>query len=63
MPDNYDLFRRHEAEQERQLDRLPRCVYCDEPIQDEKGYHLDDEWWHEECFNDQFLKSIEDYID
>ena len=41
VPDNYDLFRMHEAEQERQLAKLPRCCSCDSPITDEYGYKIE----------------------
>ena len=32
-PDNLDQYRRHEAEQDRQLSELPVCDHCDNPIQ------------------------------
>lgn len=36
--DNYDLYRRHEREQEDKLKNLPRCEICGEPIQEEFYY-------------------------
>lgn len=45
---------RHDAERQRQLDNLPCCCYCDEPIQDEYAYLIDGEWVCEECMNEQF---------
>jgi formylmethanofuran dehydrogenase subunit E len=45
---------RHDAEQQRRLDNLPRCCYCDEPIQDEYAYLIDGEWICEECMKEQF---------
>ena len=54
IPDNYDLYRAHEVEQERALERCPICEYCKQPITDEKACRIDDEWWHSDCFVDQF---------
>lgn len=38
-----------DAEQNRQLERLPRCADCDEPIQDETAYYINGEWICEDC--------------
>ena len=35
IPDNYDCFVMHEAEQQAKLDKLPKCIDCGEPIQSE----------------------------
>lgn len=40
---------RYYSGQERQLDKLPRCSECDEPIQDEYCYCINDEYICEEC--------------
>lgn len=55
-------FARHDAEQARQLEKLPRCVDCGEPIQDEHYYEINDEPICEECLNDNHKKRTEDYI-
>lgn len=44
IPDNYDLFARHDAEQEAQLKKLPECSECGEHIQDEEAYYINGEW-------------------
>lgn len=49
---------RHIAEQEKQLDRLPRCSYCDEPIQDDFAYYINDEWICEKCMDMYFTRAV-----
>ena len=55
-------FHRHDAEQQEWLEKLPVCSYCDEPIQDDYLYEINDELICEECLNDNFRKNVEDYI-
>ena len=59
IPDNYDLFEAHEAEQERWLDMLPRCCECDEPIQDDYLYEINGEYICERCLKDNYRKSVD----
>lgn len=57
LPDIYDYYRSHEAEQERWLASRPVCDRCGEPIQDEYMWEVEDgycvceecrdEWLHE----------------
>ena len=54
-------FGRYDAEQQEKLDRLPVCDYCEEPIQDDYYYEIDNECICEECLNDNFRKSNDDY--
>ena len=51
-------FERHDAEQESELDRLPVCEYCEEPIQDEFGYYIEGAWYCEKCMNENFRKEV-----
>ena len=62
-PDNYDQFKRHDAKQEAELDRLPRCSECDQPIQDDFCFEVNDELICEECMHDNHRKCVEDFID
>ena len=63
LPDNYDLFVRHEAEQEKKLAELPVCEICGEPIQQEKAVYYNDQWICEEC-EAEFWESIrEDFLE
>jgi formylmethanofuran dehydrogenase subunit E len=61
IPDNYDLWERHDAEQQAKLEKLPVCDYCEEPIQSDYYYEIDNECICEECLNDNFRKSNDDY--
>lgn len=63
IPDNYDAFLRHEAEQERQLNQLPVCCGCNEHIQSKYAYEVDGELYCKECFIDSFRVRTEDYIE
>lgn len=49
-------YERYSADQERELDRLPRCSECGEPIQDEYCYLINDEAICESCM-DQYKQS------
>lgn len=62
-PDSYDLWEQHERKMDRQLERLPRCSECDEPIQDDHFYLVNGENICEQCLYDNYRKAVEDYID
>jgi formylmethanofuran dehydrogenase subunit E len=62
-PDNYDLWERHEAEAERRLARLPKCVCCGEPIQDEYLFEINDELICIDCMNTYYKKETEYFVD
>lgn len=61
--DNYDLWERHEAEREEALQKLPVCYECDEPIQDEHLYHINDMFICEKCMIENYLKRTEDFME
>ena len=61
IQDNYDLWKRHDAEQYAKLEELPLCDYCDEHIQSDYYYEIGNECICEDCLNDNFRKDIEDY--
>lgn len=50
------------AEQDRQLEKLPVCDYCGEPIQDEFFFLIDDEPICKSCLIHNFRKRVEDYV-
>lgn len=60
VPDNYDMWLTHEAELDRRLERLPKCRYCGEPIQDEYYFHIDGRIWCERCLNDKYRRIVEE---
>lgn len=61
IPDNYDLWEQHDAEQQAELDNLPICEYCEEPIQSDYYYEIGNECICEDCLNDNFRRYIEEY--
>ena len=56
-------YNRYQEEQEKQLQKLPKCSHCDEHIQDEHLYEINDELICEKCIKDNFRKNVEDYIE
>ena len=63
VPDNYDMFLAHDHGQERQLERLPVCEICGNPIQDEHMYLINDEFVCPECLERDFRKDVDDYVE
>lgn len=63
MDDYNDLYDRHEAEQEQQLARLPRCCECGKRIQDDYVYDFFGDIYCENCMEKNFRKSTDDYIE
>ena len=55
-------FNRYQEEQENYLETLPVCSICDEHIQDDHLYDINDEVICEGCLKDNFRKNVEDYI-
>lgn len=55
-------FARYDAEQEEQLEKMPVCCECDNPIQDEYCYEINGEVICETCLDRFFRKSVEDYV-
>lgn len=62
LPDYHDLWRAHEREREKELERLPVCCECDEPIQDEVCFEFDGELICLECLKENHKKHTDDYI-
>jgi formylmethanofuran dehydrogenase subunit E len=56
-------YDRYDAEQQAKLDKLPKCDYCDNPIQDDYCYEINGDVLCEECLNNHFRKWVEDYVD
>lgn len=61
--DNYDLFLSHDAKQEEDLKRFPRCAECKQRITDEYVFAIDDGVICEQCLRDNHRKSIQDYME
>ena len=56
-------FLRHDAEQEENLSKLPRCCHCRERIQDDICYRINDDLYCENCHNDEFRVWTEDVME
>lgn len=54
---------RYQEEQDKQLQKLPKCSICDEHIQGDYFYEINDEVICEGCIKDNFRKPVEDYVE
>lgn len=54
---------RYYAEREAELERLPKCVECDNHIQEEHCYLINDELICPECLEKNYKKWVEDFMD
>lgn len=52
---------RYTEEKEKQLAKLPKCSYCNEPIQDDELFDIDGTLYCEEHAFELFRKNAEDY--
>ncbi len=55
-------FLRHDAEQQAELDKLPRCADCGEPITDDHLFYINDETICPACM-ECYRRSVEEFID
>lgn len=51
--DPLDDFAAYDAHVSAELAKLPRCSHCDNPIQDDFCYEINDELVCEKCLNEQ----------
>lgn len=63
IPDNYDRWEAYDAERQKELDRLPRCSECDEPIMTDVLYEINDELLCPDCMEKNHRKWVENYIE
>lgn len=52
IPDNYDLWKRHESQLEEAISNLPLCDWCGEHIQEESYYDINNEKVCEYCIKE-----------
>ena len=62
LPDNYDLWEQHEADQQAEFQKLPKCDYCGEPVQSDHFFLINDEVICPECLNYHFRKETTDHV-
>ena len=58
IPDNYDRWAAHEAEQEAWLSERLVCEYCGRPIQEDYFYEINGDILCEKCLNRNFRKDV-----
>ena len=63
IPDNYDIWCAHQAEQEEAESRLPECCHCEKRIGDDFLFYIEGDIWCEECMLDEFRKPTDDFIE
>ena len=56
-------FLQRDAEEQAWLAKLPRCAYCNEPIQDEHLYEINGEPICKECLIREHRKWRADYME
>jgi formylmethanofuran dehydrogenase subunit E len=54
-------YDRYCAEQERQMEKLPKCDRCGQPVTDYYYYEIDGENLCEKCLKDNYRKCVDDY--
>lgn len=57
--DPFADFDRYDAEQQKQLDRLPKCDICDHPIQDDHYYQINGDNVCPACLDNEFRKDVD----
>lgn len=62
IPDNYDLWEYHDAEQAKQGKKIPECSECGTKVQDDYFYEINDEVICSDCLDSHHRKWVEDYV-
>lgn len=62
MMDMVDFFEAHDRKQQKRVRRLPVCDYCNEPIQEDSFFEINDEFICEDCLEKFFRKVVDDYL-
>ena len=62
LRDNLDLFDAYDAEQERELRKLPVCKCCEEHIQQEKAVCIDGDYYCEDCEGEAWERVRKDFL-
>ncbi len=62
VPDNYDMWAKHDSDRETELDMLPECVECGYPIQADHYFFINDEIICIDCMKENYMKRTEDYV-
>lgn len=63
IPDNYDLFLRHQAEQDNKLEKMPVCSICEEHVQEDRVYVINGDIVCPYCLEEEFGRNVEDLME
>lgn len=63
IPDNYDLWERHDRVCEERLMRCPQCDGCHKHIQEEFYFYIEGDILCEDCMEDRYMHRTEDYYE
>ena len=63
IPDAYDMWCEHDAQQEEELRKRPKCDVCGEYIQEEHCYRIEGVVICEYCMADNFRIKTSDLMD
>lgn len=63
IPDAYDMWARHDAEQEAELQKLPKCSECGEAIQTDECYEFDGSLICPRCLVRNHRKWVDEYCE
>lgn len=61
--DNFALWEMHDREEQEQLDRLPLCECCNQPIQQEQAVYYNDQWFCEDCEDEAWAVIRGDFLE
>ena len=53
----------YDMERQKELDKLPTCDICGEPITGDFLYDIDGVLYCEDCLNSEFQRNVDDYIE
>lgn len=59
VPDNFDMWHLFDNEQERQLDGLPVCADCDNHVQNDHYYLINDKVICPDCMDSWYRRDVE----
>lgn len=62
VPDNYDMFEAHEREQQAAMELLPVCDICDQHVQSEYCYKINDTIICESCMAEYYRVETTDLM-
>ena len=62
IPDYVCEWEEHDRQKEEELKKLPKCCECNEHIQDDYCFEINDEIICERCLVKNYRKSIEDVV-